>query len=84
MSMLAFATDPELPALRERALHPPVESEREQELDAYVKAARREAALSVLRAWAWWREGTQYVGSCGTTLRVAEDALEKELAKARP
>ena len=24
-----------------------------------------------LRAYAWWRDGVQYVGSCGTTLSQA-------------
>ena len=27
-----------------------------------------------VRTWAWWKDGTQYVGTCGTTLK---EALEK-------
>jgi hypothetical protein len=34
--------------------------------------------LAGLRAFAWWRDGVQYVGTCGTTLRQAiERAWEK-------
>ena len=28
--------------------------------------------VATLRLYAWWKDGTQYVGSCGTTLEAAE------------
>lgn len=31
-----------------------------------------------LRAFAWWKDGTQYVGTCGTTLNDAIAKAEAE------
>lgn len=28
--------------------------------------------------YAWWKDGTQYVGSCGTTLKKALEDVDKE------
>ena len=44
---------------------------------AGYRAALGEAAKAWeegVRAWAWWKDGVQYVGTCGTTLARA---LEK-------
>ena len=30
-----------------------------------------------LRAFAWWKDGVQYVGTCGTTLKEALKGVEK-------
>ena len=30
-----------------------------------------EGYIAGLTAYAWWKDGTQYVGSCGTTLESA-------------
>ena len=32
------------------------------------------------RYWAHWKDGIQYVGSCGTTLKEALDRIDKEEA----
>ena len=37
----------------------------------------REGYEAGLRAYAWWKEGTEYVGSCGTTLKQALKQAEK-------
>jgi hypothetical protein len=31
-----------------------------------------------LKAFAWWKDGTQYVGTCGTTLQKAIDQAKEE------
>ena len=33
-----------------------------------------------LRAYAWWKDGVQYVGTCGTTLKEAIEDAEREYA----
>lgn len=33
-----------------------------------------EGVITGLEAYAWWKDGTQYVGTCGTTLK---DAIQK-------
>ena len=30
-----------------------------------------DGVIAGLREYAWWKDGTQYVGSCGTTLKTA-------------
>jgi len=37
-----------------------------------VALARIHGFLDGLREYAWWKDGVQYVGSCGTTLQRAE------------
>lgn len=34
--------------------------------------------IAGLREYAWWKDGVQYVGSCGTTLKDAINVAEKE------
>jgi len=36
-----------------------------------------------LRAYAWWRDGTEYVGTCGTTLKNAIEYFVRARKKAR-
>ncbi len=37
----------------------------------------REGYEDGLRAYAWWKDGIEYVGSCGTTLKQALREAEK-------
>jgi len=39
----------------------------------------KEVARKTLWDWAWWKDGVQYVGSCGTTYKEALAELEKRL-----
>ena len=34
-----------------------------------------------LRRFAWWKDGTEYVGSCGTTLKQAIVKLDEDSGK---
>lgn len=43
---------------------------------AAFKAGRRAG----LREYAWWKDGTEYVGSCGTTLKKALADADREPA----
>jgi exonuclease VII small subunit len=38
----------------------------------------KEGLKEGLRMYAWWKDGTQYVGTCGTTLQHALEEIEKE------
>lgn len=40
---------------------------------AYFDGRRDEA-----RRWAWWKDGEQQVGTCGTTLRKALAEIDEE------
>jgi len=40
-------------------------------LQAEVKRQYRKGYEDSLEAYAWWKDGVQYVGSCGTTLKQA-------------
>jgi len=42
-----------------------------KQLQSENKKQYREGYEAGLRAFAWWKNGTQYVGSCGTTLKEA-------------
>lgn len=48
-------------------------------------AARREGIEEGLRMYAWWKDGTEWVGTCGTTLKDAivkvRDRLRREAEK---
>ena len=44
------------------------------ELYAMANRARKEGRKEGLCEYAWWKDGVQYVGTCGTTL---EEALNK-------
>ena len=45
-----------------------------QELVALIDRAYAAGVETGFRKYAWWKDGIQYVGSCGTTL---EDALKE-------
>ena len=36
--------------------------------------------LEGLKAYAWWKDGTEYVGTCGTTLKQAICQAQREYA----
>jgi len=56
----------------------------QSQLDALIKAHEDAALLrgyvEGLRAFAWWKDGVQYVGTCGTTLKKAIEKAEAEFA----
>lgn len=39
---------------------------------------RRAGLREGIRRYAWWKDGVQYVGTCGTTLKKALDDIERE------
>ena len=41
------------------------------ELEQEVKEATFKGYLDGIRQYAWWKDGVQYVGTCGTTLKEA-------------
>lgn len=41
------------------------------ELHAMANRAREEGRKEGLCEYAWWKDGVQYVGTCGTTLKQA-------------
>ena len=43
-----------------------------------AKAAFLCAFIAGLREYAWWKDGVQYVGTCGTTLQQAIDRAKRE------
>ena len=48
------------------------------QLQAEVKLQYRKGYEDGLRAYAWWKDGVQYVGTCGTTLKEALNSLPNE------
>jgi len=46
-------------------------------IDAAIEAARREGFIEGLTEYAWWKDGEQYVGTCGTRLNDAIRALAR-------
>lgn len=46
-------------------------------VDETVDTYKRGLIEGVTR-FAWWKDGTQYVGTCGTTLKEAIAEIEKE------
>ena len=62
----------------------------QEELDqanARIEQAIKDAFLSGhidgLRQYAWWKDGVQYVGTCGTTLTTAIDRAKTEAGELR-
>lgn len=43
-----------------------------------VLAAYYDGVREGLRRYAWWKEGVEYVGSCGTTLKTALAHVDAE------
>lgn len=51
--------------------------EQTKQLQAENEKKHQEGFIAGLREYAWWKDGIQYVGSCGTTLKKAiEQALK--------
>ena len=42
-----------------------------QQMKYELVQARKEGLIDGLTRYAWWKDGTQYVGTCGTTLKEA-------------
>ena len=49
----------------------------QEQLDELVNLAYKRGFIDGLRAYAWWKDGKQEVGSCGTTLSDAIEMVEK-------
>lgn len=51
------------------------------EAEAYIKMSfaenRKETLKDGITLFAWWKDGTQYVGTCGTTLKEALEKIDK-------
>ena len=43
-----------------------------------IQAAWLAGHIDGLKAYAWWKDGVQYVGTCGTTLAQAIEEAEKQ------
>ncbi len=46
-----------------------------------IRDAMLKAYIMALRDWAHWKDGEQYVGSCGTTLATAIERAEVDAGK---
>ena len=44
----------------------------------FIEDALRKAAAWGIRRYAWWRDGEQYVGTTGTTLKQALEEVEAD------
>ena len=42
-----------------------------QQMKDELVQSRKQGLIDGLTRYAWWRDGTQYVGTCGTTLKDA-------------
>lgn len=49
----------------------------EQEIRDKIWEAYKTGVMDGVRKYAWWKDGTQYVGTTGRTLKVALEELEK-------
>lgn len=43
-----------------------------------LNTQRMEGIIEGMRRFAWWKDGTEYVGTCGTTLAQAIEDVKKE------
>ncbi len=55
-----------------------------QAADKAVRKALLEVETMALARWAHWKDGVQYVGSCGTTLKAAEQVACDNAAENQP
>ena len=53
--------------------------ERREMLKAGMKMAYAQGLEEGLRMYAWWKDGLEYVGTCGTTLAAAIARALKEI-----
>lgn len=42
------------------------------------KPQKKAGIIEGLKRFAWWKDGTQFVGTCGTTLKKAIEEVENE------
>jgi hypothetical protein len=45
-----------------------------------LQMAYLQGYIDGLKEFAWWKDGTQYVGTCGTTLKEAVEKAKREFA----
>ena len=55
----------------------------EQALHASEAAAFKAGLIAGVRRFAWWKDGEQHVGTCGTSLKKALAEIEIEARQAR-
>jgi len=48
-------------------------------VDTEIKKAELRGRIEGIREYAWWKDGTQNVGTCGRTFKEATAELEAEL-----
>ena len=48
------------------------------------KAGYQEGLKEGVRRFAWWKDGSQYVGTCGTTLKKAIEEINKAQEEPKP
>ena len=58
--------------------------ERVEMLVEKAQGAFEDGIIRGLRMYAWWKDGTEYVGTCGTTLRDAIAKVKGERVEERP
>lgn len=46
-----------------------------------INTAFVEGLKAGVRMYAWWKDGTQYVGTCGTTLKEALSRIDEKYAE---
>lgn len=68
--------DTEIDRLTERAKADANEIERANDIASLVTRDMRAGVEEGIRRYAWWKDGVQYVGTCGTTLKDALKAVE--------
>lgn len=50
------------------------------EISKGLQTAWLRGYIDGLKAFAWWKDGVQYVGTCGTTLKEAIEQAKQECA----
>ena len=53
-------------------------NEQVKDLHDMAHRARREGVKEGLSLYAWWKDGVQYVGTCGQTLKKAIEEFERK------
>jgi hypothetical protein len=53
---------------------------REVPMSVALQTAYLRGFIDGLRHFAWWKDGVEYVGTCGTTLKQAIDAAKRDYA----
>ena len=48
-----------------------------EQLQKSIPVKYKEGFINGLKEYAWWKDGVQYVGSCGTTLKKAIEEVLK-------